>query len=83
MQEYVCADAIALKPKYIHGSDIYHLGFGKVIISLVCWSTSPSVGMVYTDQAAIHRGVWAGRRFDITIVRRYEEGIERGRDTRK
>jgi hypothetical protein len=37
-REYVRADAIALKPEYINGPEISHLGFGEVILSRICWS---------------------------------------------
>lgn len=75
--EIVRADAIALKPELIHGPNIDHLGFGEVVLSRICWSTSNSVSMA--DTTNISRGVWAGHRFDITTIKRHEseaKGIE-------
>ncbi|KDQ20995.1 hypothetical protein BOTBODRAFT_169670 [Botryobasidium botryosum FD-172 SS1] len=37
--------------------------FGPVITSRICWSSDGSVSMYY--EGGIHRGVWAGDRFDI------------------
>ena len=70
-REYVRSKAIALKPEYIHGPNIDFLGFGEVILSRVCWSTSPSVAMPY--EGGIHRGVCAGHYFDITTLARHEQ----------
>ena len=74
-QEYVRSEAIALKPEYIHGPNIDFLGFGEVILSRVCWSTDPWVAMSY--KGGIHRGVWAGHRFDITTLARHEQDTEK------
>lgn len=38
-------------------------GFGRAIISRICWSTDPSVSMSWRGN--IHRGVWAGDAFDV------------------
>lgn len=70
-KEFVRSEAIALKPRYIHGPDIQVLGFGEVVLSRICWSTSSSTGLHHT--ANISRGVWAGHRFDITTLARHED----------
>lgn len=46
------------------------VGFGEVVLSRISWSTSNSCGMAYNGD--IHRGVWAGDRFDITTVDQIE-----------
>ncbi|KAI0096978.1 hypothetical protein GGR51DRAFT_488510 [Nemania sp. FL0031] len=69
-KQIVRSEAIALSPDYIQGPHIEFLGFGEVILSRVCWSTSSSVGM--KDTTNIERGVWAGHRFDITTRSKHE-----------
>ena len=69
--EFVRSEAIAIKPEYIHGPKIDVLGFGEVVWSRVCWSTETDCSMDYTDN--IHRGVWAGHRFDITTLDRHKQ----------
>ncbi|KAI9869293.1 MAG: hypothetical protein M1813_000081 [Trichoglossum hirsutum] len=76
-QEYVRSEAIALDPKYIHGPRIEYLGFSEVILSRVCWSSDPSISMKYGG--GIHRGVWAGDRFDITTLARHEQNKGEGK----
>lgn len=44
------------------------IGIGRVVLSRICWSTDPSVGMSY--EGGIHRGVWAGDRFESTTIDR-------------
>ncbi|KZP16693.1 hypothetical protein FIBSPDRAFT_865664 [Athelia psychrophila] len=58
------------------------VGFGEVLFARISWSSDPSVNMSYNDQfiekndteedrtkhKGIHRGVWAGDRFDIIPV---------------
>ena len=58
-QEFVRADAIALKPEYIDGPHISRIGFGEVVLSRIAWSTSDSIAMRYNYQpgVCIHRGV--------------------------
>ncbi|KAH6977654.1 hypothetical protein EDB80DRAFT_757397 [Ilyonectria destructans] len=70
-KEFVRSEDIALKPRYIHGPNIDVLGFGEVVLSRICWSTSSSVGM--NDTTNISRGLWAGHRFDITTLARHED----------
>ncbi|KAL7621873.1 hypothetical protein AAE478_007373 [Parahypoxylon ruwenzoriense] len=69
-KEFVRAESIALEPEDISGPNITYLGFGEVVMSRICWSTSPSVSM--QDDTNISRGVWAGHKFDITTVARHE-----------
>ena len=52
------------------------IGLGQVVLSRICWSTDNSCAMGYYDKD-IHRGVWAGDRFDITTIN--QVGIEDGR----
>ncbi|KAH8167975.1 hypothetical protein CIB48_g276 [Xylaria polymorpha] len=68
-KQIVYSDAIALSPDYISGPDIGGLGFGEVVMSRICWSTSSSVSM--EDTTNISRGVWAGHCFDITTLSRH------------
>jgi hypothetical protein len=70
-KQFVRPEAIALKPEYIRGPNIRVLGFGEVVLSRICWSTSPSVGI--TDTTNISRGVWAGHCFDITTLARHQD----------
>lgn len=68
-KEYVRSEAIALRPEFIRGPDIAVIGFGEVVLSRICWSTSDSINT--SDTSNISRGVWAGHRFDITTVARH------------
>lgn len=49
-------------------------GFGRAVLSRICWSTDPSVSMVC--QGDISRGVWAGDRFDVVELDDFIEEIE-------
>ncbi|KAJ7776787.1 hypothetical protein DFH07DRAFT_911667 [Mycena maculata] len=40
-----------------------NVGFGEIVFSRICLSSDPSVSMSYDGD--IHRGVWAGDRFDL------------------
>lgn len=46
-------------------------GFGKIVMSRILWSTSPSTAL--NDRSNVLRGVWAGHCFDITTMTRHEE----------
>ncbi|KAH7116373.1 hypothetical protein EDB81DRAFT_952980 [Dactylonectria macrodidyma] len=70
-KEFVCSEAIALKPEFIHGPNIEVLGFGEIVMSRICWSTSSSVSM--SDTTNISKGVWAGHCFDITTLARHDD----------
>ena len=71
-QEYVRSEAIAIKPEHICGPEISGPGFGEVVLSRTSWSTDGNCGMENTRD--IHRGVWAGHRFDITTLDRHRQG---------
>jgi hypothetical protein len=75
-KEFVRSEAIALRPEDIYGPRIRGLGFGEVVMSRISWSTSSSVSM--SDKSKIHRGVWAGHRFDITTLARHIEETKGG-----
>lgn len=79
--EYVRAEAVAIEPRHIHGPQIRRLGFGEVILSRICWSSADSVSMQSRNNN-IHRGVWAGHRFDITTLERHEKTMLRGAEWR-
>ncbi|KAF3764035.1 hypothetical protein M406DRAFT_260898 [Cryphonectria parasitica EP155] len=68
-REFIRGDAVALKPEYIHGPNMDVLGFGEIIMSHICWSTSSSANMSY--KGGITRGAWAGHCFDITTLGRH------------
>lgn len=77
-KQFVRAEAIALKPEFIHGPDINILGFSEVLLSRICWSSSPAFGI--EDPTNISRGMWAGHRFDITTLARHQEETARKND---
>lgn len=70
-KQFVRAEAVALKPEFIHGPDIDVIGFGEVLLTRICWSSAPAVGI--EDPTNICRGVWAGHRFDITTLARHQK----------
>jgi hypothetical protein len=47
------------------------VGFGHIVLSRICFSTSGSVAMVYDGD--IHRGVWAGDRLDIVAESEFSD----------
>ncbi len=60
---YVCQDALALKSD--DGcAPLYYISFGSLVLARIAWSSDDS-GMGIADDADLHRGVWAGDRFDI------------------
>lgn len=73
-ERFVRSEAIALKPEFIHGPSIDVLGFGEVVMSRICWSTSSYVSM--HDTSNISRGVWAGHCFDITTLARHADEMQ-------
>ncbi|EGE06604.1 hypothetical protein TEQG_05602 [Trichophyton equinum CBS 127.97] len=58
-KEYVC------KPK--HG-----LGLGDVILFKASWSSKPPVGIQVNVGAPVHRGAWAGHRFEIVQLEHHK-----------
>ncbi|TFY79809.1 hypothetical protein EWM64_g4203 [Hericium alpestre] len=59
-------------------SPYYDILLGHVLLMRVCWSSCDSVSMV--NPIALHRGPWAGDRFDYVSAKdfRTEEGGDRG-----
>ncbi|KJZ68641.1 hypothetical protein HIM_11971 [Hirsutella minnesotensis 3608] len=75
-KQFVRAEAIALKPEFIHGPNIEVLGFGEVILSRICWSSSAAWGIA--DPTNICRGRWAAHCFDITTLAKHQEETSNG-----
>ncbi|MCJ1250987.1 hypothetical protein MMC30_008217 [Trapelia coarctata] len=69
-REFVRGDAIALREDLVDGPLIEGLGFGEVVLSRICFSSDGNANMFYEE--GIHRGVWAGHRFDITTLRKLQ-----------
>ncbi|KAJ6488946.1 hypothetical protein C8R45DRAFT_1213551 [Mycena sanguinolenta] len=66
--------------QYVRESTLSHwqtcwntAGFGEIVLSRICWSSDPSASMTY--EGNIHRGVWAGDRFDI-VPSEWLEGLD-------
>ncbi|KAI9777569.1 MAG: hypothetical protein M1816_004695 [Peltula sp. TS41687] len=72
-KEYVRSEAIAIKPEHICGPSISCLGFGEVVLSRICWSSSDSTALEY--QGKVYQGVWAGHKFDITTLSRHQKSL--------
>ncbi|KAG9004668.1 hypothetical protein FRB93_010158 [Tulasnella sp. JGI-2019a] len=53
-------------------------GFGTFLLARICWSWDPSVSMKYTG--GIHRGIWAGDRFEITTIEAMKGGVTNWKD---
>ncbi|KAG8991158.1 hypothetical protein FRB94_012703, partial [Tulasnella sp. JGI-2019a] len=53
-------------------------GFGTFLLARICWSWDPSVSMKYTG--GIHRGIWAGDRFEITTIDAMKGGVTNWKD---
>lgn len=51
-----------------------NLGFGRAILSRICWSTDGTTSMPWDGD--IHRGVWAGDCFDIVPLSSHEKEVE-------
>lgn len=56
---------------WAHGAE-KPIGFGEFLLARICWSSDPSCAMSYKGH--IHRGVWAGDRFEITTMDRMKTG---------
>ncbi|KAF4511959.1 hypothetical protein G6O67_001154 [Ophiocordyceps sinensis] len=79
-KQFVRAEAIALKPKFIDGPNIKVLGFGEVVLSRICWSScNPWVPWGIEDPTNICRGIWAGHCFDITTLAKHQDETSNGR----
>jgi hypothetical protein len=51
-----------------------HGDLGRVLVAHICWSTDPSISMTY--DGGIHRGEWAGDRFDIVLPQNFDLDAE-------
>ncbi|QPG95498.1 hypothetical protein C2857_000970 [Epichloe festucae Fl1] len=70
--QYVRREPLELQPGLAHGPFVRGIGFGCVVLSRISWSSDPSVSL-QDPTGRIHRGVWAGHRFDITTMTRHEK----------
>ncbi|KAK2875667.1 hypothetical protein FQN49_001525 [Arthroderma sp. PD_2] len=64
-KEYVLVEAASVGGKYSHGSQGAYFGFGDVILIRATWSTKAPTGIQIDKRMPIHRGVWAGHRFEV------------------
>ncbi|KAJ7119851.1 hypothetical protein C8R44DRAFT_878237 [Mycena epipterygia] len=69
VRESVLRDLKARMP----GKGTKDVGFGEVVLSRICCSSDGSVSMSYDGD--IHRGVWAGDRFDI-VSSEWIQGVD-------
>jgi len=65
-REYVRSHVLAERDRGIFGDYMGGPGFSVVVGSRICWSN------ISVDNTSIHRGLWAGHRFDITTWTRHE-----------
>ncbi|KAG6189342.1 hypothetical protein E4U48_003019 [Claviceps purpurea] len=70
--QYVRREPLELQPGLAHGPFVQGIGFGCVVLSRISWSSSDSVAL-QDPTGRIHRGLWAGHRFDITTMTRHEK----------
>ncbi|GLB44908.1 hypothetical protein LshimejAT787_1802450 [Lyophyllum shimeji] len=65
--------------EYVRGSTVYDLYVseapwaGKILLEhalivRITWSSDPSMAMLYQGPLEVHRGVWAGHRFDVCEI---------------
>ncbi|OCL04804.1 hypothetical protein AOQ84DRAFT_300129, partial [Glonium stellatum] len=73
-REFVRADAVALKPDFIAGPRIKGLGFGELVLSRICWSSQVDTSV--SEEVTLHKGVWAGHRFDIVTTKKLQAESE-------
>ncbi|KAI0973612.1 hypothetical protein F4678DRAFT_459092 [Xylaria arbuscula] len=71
-KQIVRSEVIAPHPGYRRKGPFIEggIGFGEVLASRICWSTSSSTDI--NDVTHITRGVWAGHRFDIMTRGRHD-----------
>ncbi|OBT78919.1 hypothetical protein VF21_02778 [Pseudogymnoascus sp. 05NY08] len=72
-KEFVTSTRVALDAKFIHGPCIRGIGFGEVIALRTCWSSGDYIRKCFGQ---IHKGVWAGHRFDITTRGHHDESTK-------
>ncbi|KAG6153407.1 hypothetical protein E4U35_003920 [Claviceps purpurea] len=70
--QYVRREPLELQPGLAHGPFVQGIGFGCVVLSRISWSSDSSVAL-HDPTGRIHRGLWAGHRFDITTMTRHEK----------
>ncbi|KAG6041181.1 hypothetical protein E4U39_006689 [Claviceps sp. Clav50 group G5] len=70
--QYVRREPLELQPGFARGPFVGGIGFGCVVLSRISWSSSSSVAL-HDPTGRIHRGLWAGHRFDITTMTRHEK----------
>ncbi|KAG6067149.1 hypothetical protein E4U32_004525 [Claviceps aff. humidiphila group G2b] len=71
-QQYVRREPLELEPGLAHGPFVRGIGFGGVVLSRISWSSDNSTAL-NDPTGRIHRGLWAGHRFDITTMTRHEK----------
>ncbi|KAG5653997.1 hypothetical protein H0H81_008579 [Sphagnurus paluster] len=65
-KEFVRGDAIRDLRKNVRYPRLRQLSFNHVLLARITWSSDPSLSMPY--EGPLHRGVWAGHRFDISEI---------------
>ncbi|KAG6051217.1 hypothetical protein E4U17_006261 [Claviceps sp. LM77 group G4] len=70
--QYVRREPLELQPGLAHGPFVQGIGFGCVVLSRISWSSDSNVAL-HDPTGRIHRGLWAGHRFDITTMTRHEK----------
>ncbi|KAI0683678.1 hypothetical protein BC835DRAFT_1423076 [Cytidiella melzeri] len=71
------------KGEFVRQTSIKDLPFyadlGHAMLSRICWATDDSIGMAYgleDNKNPLHRGSWAGDRFEVTTMDRLRSNIE-------
>lgn len=49
----------------------------NILLAHICWSTNPSTGLRY-EKEDLHRGPWAGDRFDVCLLSTLQEEMTKG-----
>lgn len=77
-QEYVREDSIAAHLNETPDGPLPpgSIGLGNVLLSLICWSSDPSISMHFNDD--LTRGAWAGNRFEVTTLDRLSPPLASG-----
>ncbi|KAI0683677.1 hypothetical protein BC835DRAFT_1423075 [Cytidiella melzeri] len=57
--------------------DFFWADLGHAMLSRICWSSDSSIAMSYENEKnPLHRGSWAGDRFEVTTMDRLRSDIE-------
>jgi hypothetical protein len=78
-KEFVHTEDIALSPGYVEGPFVKGVGFGELVLTRICWSTTTRCGHLDITwphpnlDMSTDRGVWVGHRFDITMQDKVSE----------